>query len=261
MPGGVAAELQGACTTCRFCGELDAAVRCAPPVCPRTLMPQPHGYLYHPSPAVRFEGQLNLHLNEVTTNLVPYPRLHFLLASMTPLGAATTATAASRQAGARSVHQVRAGLGMAALSSRIACLPLDMFGCSALHTLTLLPLPVSGMFRCAVPGPAAPEGAAQAGKLPVQCAAVRLCSIAHPTIHHSSPCCNTPPAVQHTYLACGLIARGSVAPSDLTRGIGRLRQQMRMAPWAEDAFKTGLCSCPVSCNQCPQMWLMRRCHA
>lgn len=51
-------------------------------------------------------------------------------------------------------------------------------------------------------------------------------------------------AVQHTYLACGLIARGSVAPSDLTRGIGRLRQQMRMAPWAEEAFKTGLCSCP-----------------
>ena len=78
----------------------------------------------------------------------------------------------------------------------------------------------------------------------MQCAAVRLCSIAHPTIHHSSPCCNTPPTVQHTYLACGLIARGSVAPSDLTRGIGRLRQQMRMAPWAEDAFKTGLCSCP-----------------
>lgn len=55
---------------------------------------------------------------------------------------------------------------------------------------------------------------------------------------------NAPPATQHTYLACGLIARGSVAPSDLTRGIGRLRQQMRMAPWAEDAFKTGLCSCP-----------------
>ena len=47
-----------------------------------------------------------------------------------------------------------------------------------------------------------------------------------------------------TCLACGLIARGSVAPSDLTRGIGRLRQQMRMAPWAEDAFKTELCSCP-----------------
>ena len=50
--------------------------------------------------------------------------------------------------------------------------------------------------------------------------------------------------MQHTYLACGLIARGGVAPSDLTRGIGRLRQQMRMAPWAQEAFKTGLCSCP-----------------
>lgn len=60
-----------------------------------------------PSLAVRFEGQLNLDLNEVVTNLVPYPRLHFLLASMTPLGAATTAAAAaSRQAGARSIDQV-----------------------------------------------------------------------------------------------------------------------------------------------------------
>ena len=58
---------------------------------------------------MRFEGQLNLDLNEVTTNLVPYPRLHFLLAGMTPLGAATTAAAAaSRQAGARSIDQARA---------------------------------------------------------------------------------------------------------------------------------------------------------
>ena len=35
---------------------------------------------------MRFEGQLNLDLNEVTTNLVPYPRLHFLLSSLSPLG-------------------------------------------------------------------------------------------------------------------------------------------------------------------------------
>ncbi len=55
---------------------------------------------------------------------------------------------------------------------------------------------------------------------------------------------SSPPASQHTYLACGLIARGGVGPSDFNRGIGRLRQQMRMAPWAEEAFKTGLCSCP-----------------
>ncbi|PRW20279.1 epsilon tubulin [Chlorella sorokiniana] len=130
--------------------------------------------LLHLTASVRFEGQLNLDLNEVTTNLVPYPRLHFLLASMTPLGAATTAAgaaAASRQAGARSIDQ--AFLDVLSPSQQL---------------------------------------------VKVQ-------------------------PKQHTYLACGLIARGSVSPWDLNRGIGRLRQQMRMAPWAEEAFKTGLCSC------------------
>lgn len=72
-------------------------------------------------PAVRFEGQLNLDLNEVTTNLVPYPRLHFLLASMTPLGAATTAAAASRQAGARSIDQVGPGWCGVTLGHHGAC--------------------------------------------------------------------------------------------------------------------------------------------
>ena len=33
----------------------------------------------------RFEGSLNTDLNEITTNLVPFPRLHFLLSSLAPL--------------------------------------------------------------------------------------------------------------------------------------------------------------------------------
>ncbi|KNC48695.1 tubulin [Thecamonas trahens ATCC 50062] len=35
--------------------------------------------------SMRFEGSLNVDLNEVTMNLVPFPRLHFLLSSLTPL--------------------------------------------------------------------------------------------------------------------------------------------------------------------------------
>eukprot|EP00438_Fugacium_kawagutii_P010741 Skav218257 [mRNA] locus=scaffold2035:113736:130136:- [translate_table: standard] len=35
--------------------------------------------------SMRFEGSLNLDLNEITMNLVPFPRMHFLLASMSPL--------------------------------------------------------------------------------------------------------------------------------------------------------------------------------
>lgn len=33
----------------------------------------------------RFEGSLNVDLNEITMNLVPYPRLHYLVASQAPI--------------------------------------------------------------------------------------------------------------------------------------------------------------------------------
>jgi tubulin epsilon len=35
--------------------------------------------------SARYEGALNVDMNEITTNLVPFPRLHFLVASQTPL--------------------------------------------------------------------------------------------------------------------------------------------------------------------------------
>jgi tubulin epsilon len=34
---------------------------------------------------MRFEGPLNIDLNEVTTTLVPFPRMHFLMSSLSPL--------------------------------------------------------------------------------------------------------------------------------------------------------------------------------
>jgi len=35
--------------------------------------------------ASRFEGDLNVDLNEITMNLVPYPRLHYLVSAISPL--------------------------------------------------------------------------------------------------------------------------------------------------------------------------------
>jgi len=35
--------------------------------------------------SMRFEGTLNVDLNEITMNLVPYPKLHFLVSSLAPL--------------------------------------------------------------------------------------------------------------------------------------------------------------------------------
>lgn len=35
--------------------------------------------------SMRFEGRLNIDLNEITMNMVPFPKLHFLISSMSPL--------------------------------------------------------------------------------------------------------------------------------------------------------------------------------
>jgi tubulin epsilon len=35
--------------------------------------------------SMRFEGDLNVDMNEITMNLVPYPKQHFLQSSLSPL--------------------------------------------------------------------------------------------------------------------------------------------------------------------------------
>lgn len=35
--------------------------------------------------SARFEGSLNMDLNEISMNLVPFPQLHYLVSSLTPL--------------------------------------------------------------------------------------------------------------------------------------------------------------------------------
>jgi len=35
--------------------------------------------------SARFEGSLNVDLNEITMNLVPFPRMHYLVSSQAPL--------------------------------------------------------------------------------------------------------------------------------------------------------------------------------
>lgn len=35
--------------------------------------------------SARFDGSLNMDLNEIAMNLVPFPRLHYLVPSLTPL--------------------------------------------------------------------------------------------------------------------------------------------------------------------------------
>ena len=35
--------------------------------------------------SMRFPGSLNVDMNEITMNLVPYPRMHFLMSSISPI--------------------------------------------------------------------------------------------------------------------------------------------------------------------------------
>mmetsp|Transcript_86281 Transcript_86281/g.230429 ORF Transcript_86281/g.230429 Transcript_86281/m.230429 type:complete len:232 (+) Transcript_86281:808-1503(+) len=63
--------------------------------------------LSHLTASMRFEGSLNVDLNEVTMNLVPFPRLKFLLSSIAPLQATPRSGAG---AGAASVSQAVDGL-------------------------------------------------------------------------------------------------------------------------------------------------------
>ena len=117
---------------------------------------------------MRFEGPLNVDLNEISSCLVPFPRMHLLQSSLAPLFASPDAAASYGQ-------------------SRV----------------------VDAMFAAAfAPG------------------AQLLRGDPHAAVH----------------LACGLLARGDVPLSDVTRNVGRLRRELRMAAWNPDGFKVGICA-------------------
>ena len=47
--------------------------------------------------SARFEGSLNVDLNEITMNLVPFPKIHYLVSSQTPLYSLTDVNLPSRR--------------------------------------------------------------------------------------------------------------------------------------------------------------------
>jgi tubulin alpha len=56
--------------------------------------------------SMRFDGYLNKHLSDFTTNLVPFPRLHFLLTSYAPIRSITTVNAVDPLSYRDIVHSV-----------------------------------------------------------------------------------------------------------------------------------------------------------
>jgi len=117
--------------------------------------------------STRFEGSLNLDLNEVTMNLVPFPRMHFLLSAMSPLHLGKDPRMVSR-----GFHQ---------------------------------------MFS--------------------------------EVLSHGNQLMNVDPRGS-TYMAMAFLVRGSTSISDVHHNIAKIRKQLKMLPYNEDAFKIGLCTVP-----------------
>jgi len=117
--------------------------------------------------SMRFEGSLNLDLNEITMNLVPFPRMHFLLSSMSPLYSGRDARLV-----ARGFHQTFSDV-----------------------------------------------------------------------LTHGNQLMNVDPRGS-TYMAMAFLVRGSASIADVHRNIVRVRKQLKMLPYNEDAFKIGLCNVP-----------------
>ena len=44
------------------------------------------------------------------------------------------------------------------------------------------------------------------------------------------------------YLACGMLTRGNIQMSDITKNIDLMKTKMSMIPWNIDGFKIGLCN-------------------
>lgn len=120
--------------------------------------------------SMRFEGPLNVDLNEITSTLVPFPRMHLLQSSVSPLFVPPDTAAA-----------VGSGQGRS----------LDMMYSQAFARDAQL---IRGDPRRAA------------------------------------------------HLACGLLARGDVQLSDVTRNVDRLKRELTMARWNPDGFKVGICS-------------------
>jgi len=117
--------------------------------------------------SMRFEGSLNLDLNEITMNLVPFPRMHFLLSSMSPLYVGKDPRMVSR--------------GFSQTFSDVLTASNQLMNVD-------------------------PRGS--------------------------------------TYMALAFLARGTSSVSDVNRNVTRIRKQVKMLPYNEDAFKIGLCSVP-----------------
>ncbi|CAM9206494.1 unnamed protein product [Discosporangium mesarthrocarpum] len=154
--------------------------------------------------SMRFAGDLNVDLNEITTNLVPYPRLHYILSGISPLPEMQMLAGGGPQSGADEAV---------------------INGCD------------STGFRRGASG----RGGAAASVLMNR--PRHMAQMFSDGFSRSNQLMDTDPRAS-TFLACGLLVRGDVVVSDVNANIMRLSQELRMIHWNQEGFKIGLCGVP-----------------
>ena len=81
---GLQPAVAGCSLKCRSCSmpACQPQLKLPPGPCPRRLIAQVISSL---TASLRFDGALNVDITEFQTNLVPYPRIHFMLSSYAPV--------------------------------------------------------------------------------------------------------------------------------------------------------------------------------
>lgn len=136
---------------------------------------------------MRFEGSLNIDLNEITTTLVPFPRLRFLQARCVYV------------CGTWFIHVLSAGE-----ASQRHC---------------------NAFIRSMSPLYGTRDLGARGSGRSIDAMFTEAFSRGHQLLR------GDPRASLH--LACGLMLRGDVVASDVTRNAERLRRELRIVPWNE----------------------------
>ncbi|CAM9139422.1 unnamed protein product [Chrysoparadoxa australica] len=167
--------------------------------------------------SMRFSGGLNVDLNEITTNLVPYPRLHYLMSSLSPLRITRPASPTAK----KSSSSTRTSTGRRRSSS----------SSSSTQELATDPRNMRQLFSDAF------------------LSSHQLMTVdprAYRAIYHHDEKKKTKKTVILSlylrYLACGLLLRGDVVVSDVNMQIRRLQTELNMIHWNREGFKIGLCS-------------------
>lgn len=180
--------------------------------------------LCHLTSSSRFHGDMNVDMNEIYTNLVPYPQLHFLMTALSLREKVVRPTLARKSSAAIATSSTSSGKRMSLLEhqQRSSMKSVGGSGTSSFGGSSL-----GG-------GGEGERALLQRGFVDILGPRGQL-SAAHPT---QSKTCVT--------IASAFLARGSNVPlADFLGCVTSSKKSLRFPEWNEDACKIGICGTPT----------------